>query len=155
MKSVAITWPISLCSSHSSLADLVARFEQEGRFPAPRTLEGWRWNSWREACRQLIQSALTQGRGNKVGRTNGIAFNAAILRSPRTGIGQYVAELVRALRADPVLRSFACSMVGDVGTRYRRRRCQAIRPGAHGPNAWFPEPIRYGGLSRSTAFGGW
>lgn len=32
-----------------------------------------------------------------------IAFNAAILRSPRTGIGQYVAELLRALRADPTL----------------------------------------------------
>ncbi len=32
-----------------------------------------------------------------------IAFNAAILRSPRTGIGQYVAELVRALRTDPNL----------------------------------------------------
>ncbi len=52
------------------LADLVGRFESEGRFPAPRTLEGWRWNSWREACRQLIRTALTQGRGDKVSETN-------------------------------------------------------------------------------------
>lgn len=32
-----------------------------------------------------------------------IAFNAGILRAPRTGIGQYVAELVHALRADSEL----------------------------------------------------
>ncbi|SDU34258.1 alpha-1,3-rhamnosyl/mannosyltransferase [Pseudomonas pohangensis] len=32
-----------------------------------------------------------------------IAFNAGILRAPRTGIGQYVAELANALRADSEL----------------------------------------------------
>lgn len=32
-----------------------------------------------------------------------IAFNASILRAPRTGIGQYLVELVRALAPDPEL----------------------------------------------------
>ncbi|MBX9835598.1 MAG: glycosyltransferase family 1 protein, partial [Burkholderiaceae bacterium] len=32
-----------------------------------------------------------------------VALNASILRAPRTGIGQYLVELVRALAVDPEL----------------------------------------------------
>lgn len=52
------------------LAELVSCFEREGRFPAPRTLEDWSWNSWREACQQLIKTVLTQGRSDKACETN-------------------------------------------------------------------------------------
>lgn len=44
------------------LADLVQQFDSSGRFPAPLTLEGWRWGGWREASRQLVATVLAEGR---------------------------------------------------------------------------------------------
>ncbi len=39
----------------ASLAGLVRKFEESGRFPAARPLEQWSWPGWRDATRQLIQ----------------------------------------------------------------------------------------------------
>ena len=38
-----------------SLTDLVLRMERSGEFPAPLSLDQWRWLSWREASAQLVQ----------------------------------------------------------------------------------------------------
>ncbi|WP_447795438.1 MULTISPECIES: glycosyltransferase family 4 protein [Pseudomonas] len=38
-----------------SLADMVTDMEHTGEFPAPLSLEQWRWLSWREASAQLVQ----------------------------------------------------------------------------------------------------
>ncbi|MFW0753491.1 glycosyltransferase family 4 protein [Pseudomonas sp. H11T01] len=38
-----------------SLADLVARMESTGEFPADRTVSEWRWLSWREASAQFVE----------------------------------------------------------------------------------------------------
>ena len=38
-----------------SLTDLVVGMERSGAFPAPLSLEHWRWLSWREASAQLVE----------------------------------------------------------------------------------------------------
>ena len=38
-----------------SLTDLVLGMERSGEFPAPLSLDQWRWLSWREASAQLVQ----------------------------------------------------------------------------------------------------
>jgi len=38
-----------------SLTDLVLGMERSGQFPAPMSLDQWRWLSWREASAQLVQ----------------------------------------------------------------------------------------------------
>lgn len=43
------------------LTELVHQFERDGSFPARHSLDGWRWNGWCEACRQLIQTVEKQG----------------------------------------------------------------------------------------------
>lgn len=48
-------------SSPQALADLVQQFESSNRFPAPLGLDGWHWNGWREACRQMVKTVQTQG----------------------------------------------------------------------------------------------
>jgi alpha-1,2-rhamnosyltransferase len=41
-----------------SLADLVARFESSGQFPAARNVADWHWIGWREASAQLAERTL-------------------------------------------------------------------------------------------------
>ncbi|AMR68628.1 glycosyltransferase family 4 protein [Aquipseudomonas alcaligenes] len=48
-------------SSPQALADLVQQFESSNRFPAPLGLDGWQWNDWREACRQMVKTVQAQG----------------------------------------------------------------------------------------------
>lgn len=43
-----------------SLADLVAKFELSGEFPAPGRLADWQWIGWSGACGQLIDGILTE-----------------------------------------------------------------------------------------------
>ena len=43
------------------LAELVIESETSGVFPAPLSLEGWHWNDWRSACRQLVTTVLQRG----------------------------------------------------------------------------------------------
>ncbi|PWK39389.1 glycosyltransferase family 4 protein [Pseudomonas sp. OV226] len=41
-----------------TLADLVARFESSGQFPATRDVADWHWIGWREASAQLAERTL-------------------------------------------------------------------------------------------------
>ncbi len=45
-------------ASPDNLAALIEQFERSGEFPAARALADWRWISWSDACRQLIDGVV-------------------------------------------------------------------------------------------------